>query len=99
MTNNKDKEIQKLCKELKLSDQLNRTITKKYSETKDYARLSGKRANTIIAAITYHHCRENKERRNQEDISKILGVTQVSLRNVLKNIYELPELDAWLRRT
>lgn len=93
----KDETINKLCKELRLSKELTKKIKKKYAETTELARLSGKRPNTIIAAITYHHCKEFKEKRNQEDIADSLGITQVSLRNVLRNIYELPELDEWIR--
>ena len=99
MTNNKEETIKKLSKKLRLSPELSFVIEKKYAETRDIAKLSGKRPNTIIAAITYHYCREHKEKRNQETIADELGITQVSLRNVLRNIYEVKELDDWLRRT
>lgn len=94
----KTSEINKLSKKLKLNNELSKKIHKKYKETLQIAKLSGKRPNTLIAAITYHYCREFKQKRNQKDISKELKITQVSLRNVLKNIYTVPELDEWLRR-
>jgi len=78
----------KICEKIKLSQQAQNLCCSMIEYIKNSIDFSGKSPTGIACAIIYLACLKNGEKRTQEEIAKVAGITPVTLRNRLKQIVE-----------
>ena len=95
--NNKEK-IKLACDILKVSEQTQKIIQQKYEESVGIAKLSGKKDDSLITAIIYFICKNESEKVKQTDLSKHFVTTEVSIRNIYRQLNQDEELRQWMIR-
>ncbi len=84
--------IYKFASELKVSNKTVADALKLLKEAEDKGLTSGKGPMGIAAAVLYVATLINKEKKTQRDAAKAAGITEVTIRNRYKELYEVLKL-------
>lgn len=85
--------VPRFSKALKVSEEVSNRCYELLEDCEVVGLCNGPSPTSLCGACLYIACNECEERRTQRDVSEICGVTEVTIRNNLKNIRKLLELD------